>query len=233
MNAPVPHGDPIRVLVVDDDFRVAGINAEMVARVPGFVTVGTAHAAGAALEAAREFRPELVLMDIYLPDGSGLDVVRTLLSEEQPPDVVIVSAARDIESVRVAMQLGVFHYLVKPFGFEQLTERLTAYRRLHHRMASVADATDQATVDELFRLRRADEGVIEVPSKGHSAPTLELVRNAVRDADPDTSAAELADELGISRATAQRYLIYLQKHGVVSLRLKYGAAGRPEHRYHL
>ena len=142
----------------------------------------------------------------------------------------MISAARDIASVRQAMQLGAVHYLVKPFGFAALAERLTAYRRLrrtwparHGRAPTRPTSTSCSACCAHPALSR--------PDKGHSAPTLELVRNAVRKRGHDVSAAEVAETVGISRATAQRYLTYLERHGVLKLELRYGTTGRPEHRY--
>jgi response regulator of citrate/malate metabolism len=223
--------DRIRTLVVDDDFRVASIHSAYVAKVDGFEVVGEAHTAVEAMHAVTTLRPDLVLMDVYLPDGNGLDVVRSMIESEPRPDVIVISAARDVSTVRTAMQLGAVHYLVKPFGFPVLSERLTAYRKLRRRIAGIAESADQADVDELFGLLRGP-GSAARPEKGHSAPTLELVRNAVKAASGDVSAAEVADLVGISRATAQRYLTYLERHGVVRLNLRYGTTGRPEHRYH-
>lgn len=223
----------IRVLIVDDDFRVAGIHAAYVERTEGFVVVGQAHTSADATRLAGELRPDLVLMDLYLPDGNGLDVVRALREEAQPPDVIVISAARELHVVRAAMQLGAVHYVVKPFGYEVLAERLAAYRRLRTHLERLDDAADQAEVDELFGMLRPP-GVGGVrPAKGHSAPTLELIRDAVRTCDGDISAVEVAERVGVSRATAQRYLNYLEQHGVVKLNLRYGATGRPEHRYRL
>ena len=222
---------PLSVLIVDDDYRVAAIHAAFVERVPGYVVVGKAHSARDALEQARALRPDLVLMDIYLPDGDGLEVVRTLLDEPEPPAVIVISAAREIAAVRQAMQLGALHYLVKPFGFAALAERLTAYQRLRRHLAGLHSEPEQADVDQLFGMLRSPAAALSRPDKGHSAPTLELVRNAVAASEADVSAAEVAETVGISRATAQRYLSYLERHGVVTLQLRYGATGRPEHRY--
>ena len=222
-------GDPITVLVVDDDYRVADIHASFVERVPGYTVVAKAHSAQQALALAHRVRPDLVLMDIYLPDGDGLNVVRALLEEPDPPAVIVISAAREIVSVRQAMQLGALHYLVKPFRFAALAERLTAYQRLRRQMDVVADAPGQDDVDRLFGMLRVPTQ--SHPGKGHSAPTLELVRNAVLKCGHDVSATEVAQTVGISRATAQRYLTYLERHGVLKLELRYGTTGRPEHRY--
>jgi response regulator of citrate/malate metabolism len=212
----------IRTLVVDDDFRVARIHAAFVERTEGFEAAGVVHGAEQAMAMMDEIRPDLVLMDVYLPDGDGLGIVRAFAERHDHPDFIIITAARDVATVRAAMQVGAVYYLVKPFGFQALHDRLVSYRDLRARMAEISEEADQSEVDALFGMLR-----------GHSAPTLELVRNAVRAADGDISAAEVAEQVGVSRPTAQRYLSYLAQHGVVRLQLRYGATGRPEHRYTL
>lgn len=228
----------VRVLVVDDDYRVAKIHAAYVDRTAGFTVCGQAHSAAQALDLVAVLRPDLVLMDVYLPDGDGLGVIRKLLESPEPaesdphPDFVVITAARDVSTVRTAMQLGAVHYLVKPFGYPAMAEKLTSYLDLRRRMQTLDDSdADQADVDELFGLLRGQPPLPSLPPKGHSAPTLELVRNAVRAAAGDVSASEVAESVGISRPTAQRYLSYLTRHGVVRLQLRYGTTGRPEHRY--
>jgi response regulator of citrate/malate metabolism len=220
----------INTLVVDDDYRVAAINAAYVKQIDGFAVVGLAHTAGQALRAVDALAPDLILLDLYLPDDSGLTVMRRLAERMDPrPDVLAVTAARDVTSVRTAMQLGAVNYLVKPFRSASLRERLTAYRDLRQRLTSLSEA-DQQDVDALYGLLHA--GAQQAPpSKGHSAPTLALVRDAVRASGNDVSAADVAASVGISRPTAQRYLSYLTQHGMVELQLRYGSAGRPEHRY--
>ncbi|MBR7832108.1 response regulator [Actinospica durhamensis] len=224
--------EEIRTLVVDDDFRVARIHAAFVERTEGFALAGVTHGAEQAFEAIDELRPDLVLMDVHLPDGDGVGVVRDLAHSAERPDFIIITAAREVRTVRAAMQAGALHYLVKPFGYQTLREKLMAYRDLRTRMTEPAREADQAEVDALFGLLRGAALPGEA-AKGPSAPTLELVRNAVRAARGDVSAAEVAEEVGVSRPTAQRYLSHLARHGVVRLQLKYGATGRPEHRYTL
>jgi len=222
---------PIRTLVVDDDYRVAAVHAAYVAKVEGFQVVGQAHTAAEALQSVADLRPDLVLMDVFLPDGDGLTVVRKLMDRERHPDVIVITAARDMATVRTAMQLGAVHYLVKPFGFAALSERLQAYRRLHLRIAGLPHEAEQSDVDELFGILRAPTATGRKLEKGHSAATLALVRDAVRTANDAVSATDIAQSIGISRATAQRYLTYLERYGLVRLHLRYGTTGRPEHRY--
>jgi response regulator of citrate/malate metabolism len=145
--------------------------------------------------------------------------------------VIVISAARELDAVRSAMQLGAIHYLVKPFGYEALAERLESYRRLRHRLDQLGATPEQADVDELFHLLRTVPAAIARPPKGHSAPTLAVVLEAVRAGDGPMSAAEVAERVGVSRVTAQRYLSYLERHGVLALQLRYGTSGRPENRY--
>jgi response regulator of citrate/malate metabolism len=129
-------------------------------------------------------------------------------------------------SVRAAMQLGTVHYLVKPFKFTQLEERLIAYRDLRGRLSRI-DEAEQHDVDALYGLLR---GPGPLP-KGQAGPTMSLIRDILRGSSDDLSAAEIAEQIGISRSTAQRYLAQLARQGTIQLRLHYGATGRPEHRY--
>ncbi|MGW5424483.1 response regulator [Streptomyces sp. NPDC003943] len=224
----------IRTLVVDDDFRVGQIHSSYVRRVEGFEVVGQAATVAEALAAVRTLHPDLLLLDVFLPDGSGLDILRQLSQNPvvSRPDALMITADHDISSVRAAMKLGAVGYLVKPFGSADLTERLGAYRGLHDRVAALGQATaaDQSDVDALFSAARPP-AVPRSPSKGHSAPTLTAIHRALRTAGTALSSAETAEQIGVSRATAQRYLSYLVKEGTVLLELRYGSTGRPEHRY--
>lgn len=218
----------IRTLVVDDDYMSASIHRSYVERVPGFEAVGEAHTGAEALDAVRRVRPDLVLLDIYLPDMSGLEVIRRLRLEGEPVDVIAVTAAKDVETLRAAIHGGVLHYLVKPFQFETFSDRLQRCAAARQRLERLREAS-QGDVDQLFSLLRA-AGTSRLP-KGISAPTLALVVDAVRPADAELTAADVAAHAGISRGTARRYLEYLQSLGSVELRLRYGATGRPEHLY--
>jgi response regulator of citrate/malate metabolism len=221
----------ISTLIVDDDYRVSRIHAAYVAAVEGFRVVGEAHTLREASASIEALKPDLVLLDVYLPDGSGLDLLSQFPAGEDRPDCIVITAARDVSTVRTAMQLGAVHFLVKPFSAAALKERLVSYRDLHRQLGSLSEEPDQAEVDRLFRTLRGPDQLPPTLRKGHSAPTLELVRSAVRQAAEPISAADIAEQVGISRPTAQRYLAYLAEHGLVRLELRYGGTGRPEHLY--
>ena len=219
----------IRTLVVEDDFRVADVHRGFVERLDGFAVVGVAHTAAEALALADSVRPDLVLLDVYLPDRSGLDVLRELrLPGRRPVDVIAITAAKDVETLRAALQGGVVHYLVKPFQFNALREKLETYAALRARLASRSEL-DQRDVDRIVGLLRPD--VAGALPKGLSHATLGLVADAVRDAGADLSAAEVAERTGVSRVTSRRYLEHLARGGLVEIALRYGSSGRPKHRY--
>lgn len=213
----------IRTLIVDDDFRVAGVHAGFVEAVPGFAVAGTAHTAAQARARVRELAPDLVLLDVYLPDESGLNLLAELRT-----DTIVLSAASDTGSVRAAIRAGAVNYLVKPFTTRQFEERLTAYARYRELLAGERNL-GQEEIDRAFRtLHDADRAATP---KGQSSATAKLVADQLRDAARPLSAAEIAAELGVARATAQRYLTALAENGTVEMALRYGATGRPEHEY--
>jgi response regulator of citrate/malate metabolism len=221
----------IRTLIVEDDFRVAKVHAGFTERVEGFEVAGMAHTAAAALDAAQRLRPDLVLLDVFLPDADGLEVQRRLAVSAHPPDVIFLTAMREMATVRAAMRAGALSYLVKPFSFDSLRERLVAYAALHERGDGEGEA-DQADIDRLFAAMRRGAPQRTLP-KGHSPATAELIVDALGEASAALSAGEIAERVGVSRATAQRYLSVLADAGELELSLRYGTAGRPEHEYKL
>jgi response regulator of citrate/malate metabolism len=214
------------VLVVDDDFMVAEIHRRFVERVDGFRTVGIARTGAEALSAARELRPHLILLDVYLPDMTGLEVLRRLRSEGDRVGVIMITAARELDTVSGALDGGAADYLIKPFEFPQLKAKLEAFAARADALES-AGGIDQSLIDSLFGGPTASPQAL-LP-KGLGVETGRLVLDAVRDAG-EVSAAECADLVGISRVSARRYLEHYLSTGAVELRLQYGV-GRPERRY--
>jgi two-component system CitB family response regulator len=214
----------IRVLVVEDDFRVAQVHSAFTERVPGFVVVGSARTAAEASAKIDDLGPDLVLLDTYLPDRSGIDLLA-----EISVDTIMLTAVSDAASVRAAFAAGALNYLVKPFTAEQLAERLLAYSRFHNQLSPPGRALSQEEIDRA--VRTLHDGDHPHAPKGQSPVTAKLVADALRTADGPCSAAEIAAGLGIARATAQRYLAALAQEGAATMSLRYGLTGRPEHQY--
>ncbi|ABS01555.1 response regulator [Kineococcus radiotolerans] len=226
---------PVRVLVVDDDATVALVHRGYVETLPRFTVCGVVHRGADVLPAVRATAADLVLLDIHLPDESGLDVLRRLRAHGVDVDVVAITAARDVDTVRDAMAGGVWHYLVKPFSLATFAERMEAYaqHRLEFARRDGSDALGQEEVDRLLTSRRRSASALP---KGLSPRTLDVVVDHLRagaggDGTGDVSAAELAARCGIARVSVRRYLEHLERAGLAEVRPRYGRAGRPENGY--
>ncbi len=221
----------IRVLVVDDDFMVARIHTGFVERTSGFEVVGVARSGGEALEQVERLEPDLVLLDVYLPDTTGLDLLQQMRELVPEVDVLVISAAREADTVRRALRGGIVHYLIKPFSYDDLRARLEHYRDAYVGLTA-GEETHQEDVDRVFGSGNAPRRADSRLPKGFSAETLRLVEERLSAAEGDLSAAETAALLGVSRVSARRYLEHLVDSGKAEVRLRYGEVGRPERRYH-
>ncbi|MFD4834263.1 response regulator [Streptomyces sp. SID4919] len=222
-----------KVLVVDDDFMVAKLHSRYVSEMAGFTVVGVAHNGVEALRSVESLRPDLVLLDVYLPDMDGIGVLRGIRSAEEidpgrvPVDVLFITAAREAVTVRAALRAGALHYLIKPFERGTLQEQLRHVAAVRARLDGL-DQARQQDVDELFGSR--PPGSRELP-KGLAAHTADLVERTLREHPAGLSASECALAGSLSRVSARRYLEYFAETGRVEVSLRYGGAGRPERRY--
>ncbi|MEU0874547.1 response regulator [Nocardia brasiliensis] len=213
----------LTVLVVDDDFRVANLHAAIVDSIAGFTVAGTANTLAAARVILDAGQVDLALVDVYLPDGSGVDFVRELRC-----DAMVLTASTDSDTVRAALSAGALAYLVKPFQHTELAARLAAYAR--YRRILSAPQVDNARVDAALQALRPAAAAAASATVA-SSPTKDLVLQSILAADNPLSAGEVATAIGISRATAQRYLATLVGTGTLRMSLRYGSTGRPEQEY--
>jgi response regulator of citrate/malate metabolism len=212
--------DKVRVLVVDDDFHVGGLHRDIVAARPGYTALEPVRGVRSARAAVRDLAPDLVICDVFLPDGDGIAFV-----SELDVDAMVISAASDGATVRRALRAGAWDYLVKPFEPGVLAERLDAYRRFLNLLAGER-RVDQSDIERALRVLHARDGGAGTTTR---STTERLILELL--GDDECSAADVATRAGTSRATAQRHLAALATRGAVEVTLKYGSTGRPEHRY--
>lgn len=223
----------ISTVIVEDDFRVAEIHAAYLSNIPGFKIAGMAHTAAKAFDLILVSKPNLVLLDLYLPDEHGLSLFARLqqLPRDSKPDVFIITAARDAGSVREALQLGAAQYIMKPFNQKQLAERLITYRSARERLSQ----TQEISQEELDRLSAQIRGP-RIPRYSQEIPRNPTTASIMKFIDLKNSSAsanDVSDELGLSRATAQRYLSQMVENGQLELALQYGTTGRPIHLFRI
>jgi response regulator of citrate/malate metabolism len=218
----------IRVLIVEDEPLTAEAHAAYVSRLDGFTVVGSVATGRAMLAAVAAERPDLVLLDLDLPDAHGLQLVRALRTAGSAVDVIAVTAANDARGVKNAIALGIVQYLVKPFSFRTFAERLTTYREYRRGFEDHRSLT-QADIDE--RLGALRPATPTEPGKGITPGTLESIRAVLMSATAGASATEVAEATGTSRVTARRYLEHLVSAGQVDKDVRHSGPGRPEYEY--
>lgn len=221
----------IKILIVDDEAMTRALHREYIERLDGFTVIGEASGARAAIAAVRqEPRPDLVLLDMTMPGGHGIEVAKHVKMEYPSIDLIAVTGVRQAEVVRAAVALGVAHYLIKPFTFATFRERLSSYREFRERANEVAQVATQHEVDAILGALRTPTAVT-LP-KGLAPESLERVTLALR-THQRLSAAEAAEELSMSRVAARRYLEHLVASGVAERDQRYGAPGRPVSEYRM
>lgn len=223
----------IRVLIVEDDPMVAEINRRYLESIEGFVCAGVVAGVSEALTFLENHVIHLVLLDIFMPGKNGLTLLSEIRIQERGVDVIVISAASDIASIKTALRLGAVDYLIKPFEFDRLLAALKAYQREHQLLSDQQELT-QEELDELL-LHPTDKSAVtrELP-KGLTRETLQRVVKAIPLMGEDYfSTEELADCVGISRVSMRKYLKFLTAIGYLSLELHYRPAGRPAHLYRL
>jgi response regulator of citrate/malate metabolism len=219
----------IKVLVVEDDPVAADAHKLYVQRVAGFEVSGVAHTGAEAMRFVEQHPIDLLLLDLYLPDVHGLQICRALRAANHAIDVIAVTSARDLQMVKAAVSAGVVQYLLKPFTFATLRDKLERYALF--RDTVTGEASGQEEVDRALATLRGTDG-IGLP-KGMSADTLDSVIAALRETPDGLSAVGAASAVGISRVTARRYLEHLADTGTAVRRPQYGQVGRPELFYRL
>ncbi len=218
-------------MIVDDEPLVVQVNRFFVEEVEGFKVVGTARTGAQALEAAERLKPDLILLDVYMPDKDGLEALRELRSHGIPADVILVSAAQDPHIVEEALRGGAHDYVIKPFRPERLRAALESYRGVKQTLKS-SRRLSQEELDQLWR-SPASQAPSDDPGKGLNEKTMEQVLGYMQERATPLTANEVAEGLGISRVTARRYLDCMVKRGRATLELQHGGVGRPLNRYAL
>ncbi|MFC8686124.1 response regulator [Brevibacillus porteri] len=212
--------------------RIIDINKRFVSKIEGFEVIATATNGTDAKELLSCTRPQLVLLDVYLPDMLGTELVWFIRQHYREVDVIMITAAKEMEMVQEALRGGVFDYIVKPLVFERFRERLESYRE-HVIRTREAVEVDQEVIDQMLTRRLvAPKNRDALVPKGIDLLTLEKVIEAIRQTgDKGVSAEEIGREIGTSRTTARRYLEYLVLEKKARADLLYGTVGRPERKY--
>jgi two-component system CitB family response regulator len=223
----------IRVVIAEDDKQIAEIHRRFLERIEGFELAGLAHGLDETKDLIDILKPDLVLLDNQFPSGTGLELLRDLRAKNSSVDIILITAAKEVNTLREALRGGIFDYILKPLVFDRLQETLQNYQQQIHKLQTI-ESIDQGNVDTMLsrksnvnELERQD---VRLP-KGIDALTLEKIKKAFNEESPPLSAEEVGELIGASRTTARRYLEYLVGANELVAEINYGSVGRPERRY--
>lgn len=220
----------LRLLIAEDDRQVAEIQRRFIERMTAIDLVGIAHTLADTRDQIEVLSPDLVLLDVHFPDGNGLELLRELRACSRHTDIILITAAREVNTVRSALHGGVFDYILKPLVYERLEEALNQFRA-HLDTLDGRQNLAQKEVDQLLPRGHADssgDAPARLP-KGIDALTLDKIRQVVQQGD--WSADAVGQQIGASRTTARRYLEFMISSGELTAEVSYGTVGRPERRY--
>ncbi|MDV5170281.1 response regulator [Photobacterium rosenbergii] len=229
----------IRIVIAEDDPQIAEIQRRFIERIEGFEVIGIAHGIDEARDLIEVLTPELVLLDNQFPTGTGLELLRELRANGCNTDVILVTAATEVDTLRQAMHSGIFDYILKPLVFERLQASLQKFRGHLERFSDI-DSLLQSDVDGLLQASTDDtslQGSVTKVSnrlpKGIDGLTLDKIRAVFCTQATLLNAEEVGQQIGASRTTARRYLEYMVSTDELSAEVSYGSVGRPERRYQL
>ncbi|WP_409303833.1 response regulator [Peribacillus sp. SCS-155] len=224
----------LEVLIVEDDLRIAEIQRRFIEQIDGFQTIGIAASYMEAKSFMELMQPDLLLLDVYFPDMNGMDLLKEIKQFHSQMDVIMITAAKEIDNVQKAISFGVFDYVIKPVIFERFKQSLLRYRNYRLKLEHLTEekyALSQHDVDKLMRRELDSSDDRPQLPKGIDPLTLVKVLHVLGKGGGGLTAESVAKEIGVSRTTARRYLEHLIFEEKIEADLAYGTVGRPERVY--
>ncbi|NHC41958.1 response regulator [Bacillus sp. MM2020_1] len=221
---------PLKVILIEDDPMVREVHRQFIDRIEGFSIIGIASNGMEGLRLVKELKPDLAIIDLYMPYMGGLEMLRELRSEAYSIDVIAITAASDIETIHGVLQQGAVDYIMKPFTFDRIKKSLDNYKNYRMKLGE-KKALLQEELDQLLFIDKKEESERENLPKGLNTNTLTKITSFISLEKEPVSAEEVAESIGMARVTARRYLDYLEKEGKVKIHIHYGGVGRPINRY--
>jgi two-component system CitB family response regulator len=221
----------IRVMIVEDDPMVREINSKFLKRIEGFVLYKAVSNLDDAKKIMSIKKPDLILLDVYLPKENGIDFFKWLRGKEVDTDIILITADKTIERIQEAFRYGVVDYLIKPFSFERFKESLTQFKSRYYEFKQ-KEEIEQNDLDRLISSSNGHQNEDDF-AKGLNKYTYISIWEEIEKSNyEDFTADGLAEKLGIARVTVRRYLEYMEKENKVEKTVEYGKVGRPQYKYH-
>lgn len=216
-----------RVVLVEDDPMVLMLNRKFTEKDKRFQIVHEFGNGHDALHWLVNNPVDLIVLDLYMPVLTGLELLRQLRGRKMNVDVIMVTAAHDAPTLDALLKLGVTDYLVKPFTYPRFQQALEAFCQQRQALEGHNNVS-QAEIDRLL----THSGESPAAPKGLQEKTLQMIRSFLQECGTElTSSEEIAAHVGLSAVTVRRYMAYLLELHEVSARVDYDTGGRPCMRY--
>ncbi len=221
----------IEVMIIEDDPMVRAINVKFLKRIEGFVLYKAVSNLTDAKKVISTKKPDLILLDVYLPKENGIDLLKWIRAQEIDIDIILITADKSIERIQEAFRYGVVDYLIKPFDFDRFKEALYQFKGRYDKFKS-NDEIEQKELDKLIANSIVSKNEDDF-AKGLNRFTYRSIWDEIEKSNyEDLTAEYLAEKLGIARVTVRRYLEYMEKENKVEKLVEYGKVGRPQYKYH-
>lgn len=221
----------ISVVIVEDDPMVLELHRQFVSKIKEFQLIGAAKDGKEGIEVIALLKPQLVILDVYMPEVDGIEVLKEVRRLGVNTDIMLVTAAHNSEMIQLGMQYGAVDYIIKPFTFQRFKKALLDYRKYINKIKD----SNNLTQEEIDHLRGGPvrSGVERNLPKGLDHLTLSQVVSTIKKQQGHFTVQDIAHMMGISCVTARRYLNFLQQDGWLQSMLSYGPVGRPLHKYYV
>lgn len=214
-----------KVLIVEDDPMVAMINEQYIKRNKNFTLVGKCSDGMSALSFLEKTDIDLIILDVYMPKMNGFETLREIRNRQITTDVIMVTAANDIDSLEEALHLGVVDYLVKPFTFDRFQMALEKYIAKINALKDI-EKLNQSNIDSIIVNSR--KNTQDIFPKGIQEKTMQCIMDYLREnSGVWFTGDQIAGEIGLTGVTVRRYMNYLSESGRVIGEMNYETGGRP------
>ena len=214
-----------KVLIVEDDPMVAMINEQYIRRNKNFTLVGKCNDGMSALNFLEKTDIDLIILDVYMPKMNGFETLREIRNRQITTDVIMVTAANDIDSLEEALHLGVVDYLVKPFTFDRFQMALEKYIAKINALKDI-EKLNQSNIDSIIVNSR--KNTQDIFPKGIQEKTMQCIMDYLREnSGVWFTGDQIAGEIGLTGVTVRRYMNYLSESGRVIGEMNYETGGRP------
>ena len=221
----------IEVLIIEDDPRIADIHRRFIDRIDGFIVVGSAHTGAEAKDWIAAMKPDLILLDVYLPDMMGTELMTFIQAESTDTDIIFITAAAEVSVVKQAFRGGVIDYILKPLTFDRFQDSLRAYHEKRKTLASTGKLQEESIQLLWHTIKSPNSTDTQLTPKGIDPITIDKVVMQLKQQPQGITAEKLGIASGLSRSTSRRYLEFLVSESKARAELIYGTIGRPERRY--